>query len=168
MSVVAVKLYADKIEMSADSIIVCGSRKELYYGHHTKINQINDMIIGTAGHCEESSLMWIYAKNHRPAAATEKDVLEFIMEFSDWKRGRTGNSNLDNQYLLAFGGKVFHIQNYMVLEVDKFSAIGAGADYALAALYLEKSAPEAVKVACELSCFVSEPIKTFSMEREDL
>ena len=90
------------------------------------------------------------------------------MEFSDWKRGRTGNSNLDNQYLLAFGGKAFHIQNYLVLEVDKFSAIGAGADYALAALYLEKSAPEAVKVACELSCFVSEPIKTFSMEREDL
>lgn len=168
MSVVAVKLYADEIEMSADSIVVCGSRKELFYGHNTKINQINDMIIGTSGTCEESSLMWLYAKNHRPAAATERDVLDFIMEFADWKRSRTGNSNIDNHYLLAFGGKAFHIQNYLVLEVDKYSAIGAGADYALAALYLEKSAPEAVKVACDLSCFVSEPIKTYTMKRRGL
>lgn len=166
MSVAAVKVYDDKVEMSADSIIVCGSRKELFYGCHTKINHINDMIIGTSGSCEESSLMWIYAKNHRPASATERDILDFIMEFSDWKRSRTGNSTLDNHYLLAFGGKAFHIQNYMVLEVDKYSAIGAGADYALAALYLDKTAPEAVKVACDLSCFVAEPITTYVMEKE--
>ena len=168
MSVVALKMYDHEIEMSADSIIVCGSRKELYYGHHTKINQVNDMIIGTSGSCEESSLMWLYAKNHRPAAATERDVLDFVMEFADWKRSRTGNSSLENQYLLAFGGKAFHIQNYLVLEIDKFAAIGAGADYALAALYLDHSAPKAVKVACDLSCYVSEPIKTFTMKRESL
>jgi ATP-dependent protease HslVU (ClpYQ) peptidase subunit len=166
MSVVAVKVYDDRIEMSADSIIVCGGRKELFYGCHTKINHINDMIIGAAGTCEELGLMWMYAKNHRPVSATERDVLDFIMEFADWKRARTGNSTIDCNYLLAYDGKAFHIQNYMILEVDKYSSVGAGADYALAALYLDKTAPEAVKVACDLSCYVSEPITTYVMERK--
>lgn len=168
MSVVAVKVYENKIEMSADSIIVCGGRQELYYGNHTKMIQINDMIIGTSGSCEEGGLMWMYAQNHRPVSASERDVLEFFVEFVNWKKDKSSCSTLNNHYLLAYDGKVFHIQNYMVLEVDKFAAIGAGADYALAALYLDKGAPEAAKVACDLSCYVAEPIFTYVMEREKL
>lgn len=162
MSVVAVKVYPNRVEMAADSIIVCGGRKETFWGKHTKIKEINDMIIGTAGSCEEESLMWLYAQNHRPVAATEKDVLEFFVEFIDWKRGKCIDPNPTNHYLLAYKGKAFHIQNYMVMEVDKFSAIGAGADYALAALYLDKEPDEAVKVACELSCYVAEPITSYT------
>lgn len=158
MSVVAVKVYDNRIEMAADSIIVCGSRQETYYGKHAKLKEINDMIIGTSGSCEEESLMWLYAQNHRPAAPTEKDVLEFFVEFINWKRDKSMESGPCNPYLLAYKGKVFHIQNYLVLEVDKFAAIGAGADYALAALYLDKDPDDAVKVACELSCYVTEPI----------
>lgn len=158
MSAVAVKVYDNRIEMAADSIIVCGSRQETYYGKHAKIKEINDMIIGTSGSCEEESLMWLYAQNHRPAAPTEKDVLEFFVEFIDWKRNKSMEPGPCNHYLLAYKGKVFHIQNYLVLEVDKFAAIGAGADYALAALYLDRDPDEAVKVACELSCYVTEPI----------
>lgn len=165
MSVVAVKVYDNKIEMSADSIIVCGDRQELHYGNHTKLNEINDMIIGTSGTCEESGLMWIYAQNHRPLAATERDILEFFVEFVNWKREKSSSSILNNHYLLAYQGKVFHIQNYMVLEVDKYAAIGAGADYALAALYLGESAEKSAKVACNLSCYVAEPIITYTMEK---
>lgn len=167
MSVVAVRIYDDKIEMSADSIIVCGSRQELFYSHHTKLNQINDMIIGTSGSCEEGGLMWMYAKNHRPLSATERDVLEFFVEFVNWKKDKSSSSVLNNSYLIAIEGKVFHIQNYMVLEVDKYSAIGAGADYALAALYLGSSAEKAVKVACDLSCYVAEPVITYAMDIEN-
>ena len=165
MSVVAVRVYDDKIEMSADSIIVCGSRQELFYGNHTKLNQINGMIIGTSGSCEEGGLMWMYAQNHRPIAATERDVLEFFVEFVNWKKDKSSSSVLNNHYLLAFDGKVFHIQNYMVLEVDKYAAIGAGSDYALAALYLGSSAEKAAKVACDLSCYVAEPIITYTMTK---
>lgn len=165
MSVVAVKVYTNKIEMSADSIIVCGSRKELFYNNWAKLNHINDMIIGTSGSCEEGALMWLYAKNHRPLAATERDIMEFIMEFAEWKKDRTGNCNLNNHYIIAYDSKAFYIENYLVIEVNKYSAIGAGADYALAALYLDKTAEEAVKVACDLSCFVSEPITTYVMEK---
>ena len=168
MSVVAVKIYEDKIEMSADSIIVVGGRKETFYGGHTKINKINDMIIGSSGTCEEGGLMWLYAKNHRPLEATERDVLEFFVEFVDWKGSKGMSRSLENHYLLAIDGKAFHIQNYMVLPVDKYSAIGAGADYSLAALYLGTSAEKAVKVACDLSCYVAEPIITHTMDTKAL
>ena len=47
-----------------------------------------------------------------------------------------------------------------VEEIDDFAAIGAGRDYAYAALYLGATPKEAVEVACELSCYVSEPIVT--------
>jgi ATP-dependent protease HslVU (ClpYQ) peptidase subunit len=166
MSVVAVKVYDNRIEMAADSIIVCGSRQELFYGKHTKLNQINDMVIGSSGLCEESGLMWLYAKNHRPIAATERDVLEFFTEFVDWKKDKGSAPTLNNQYLLIFENKAFFIHNFLVLEVDKYSAIGAGADYALAALYLDKSPAEAVKVSCDLSCYVSEPIVSYTVSKE--
>ena len=43
-------------------------------------------------------------------------------------------------------------------EINDYAAIGAGRDYAYAALYLGHEPKEAVKVACDLSCYVSEPI----------
>jgi len=50
-------------------------------------------------------------------------------------------------------------------EIKDFAAIGAGEDFANAALYLGHSPEEAVKVACELCCFVSEPIVKYKMKR---
>lgn len=158
MSVVTVKVYDNRIEMAADSILVCGDRKETYFNKHAKMKSINGMLIGTSGTAEEEGLMWLYAQNHRPLSSSEKDILEFFVEFVTWKQGKSSNSTLGNHYLLAYKGKVFLIENFLVLEVDNFAAIGAGSDYALAALYLGKTPVEAVQVACELSCYVSEPI----------
>lgn len=165
MSVVAVKVYPNRIEMSADSIIVSGGRKETYFGGHAKMRKINDMLIGTAGSCEEESLMWLYAQNHRPLSNSEKDVLEFFVEFVDWKKDKASTSTLSNHYLFVYGGKAFHIENFLVLEVDNFSAIGAGSDFALAALYLDREPAEAVRVACKLSCYATEPIITYVQEK---
>lgn len=164
MSVVAVKVYDDRIEMAADSILVCGDRKETYFNKHAKMKSINGMLIGTSGTAEEG-LMWLYAQNHCPLSNSEKDILEFFVEFVSRKQGKSSSSTLGNNYLFAYGGKVFLIENFLVLEVDKFCAIGAGADYALAALYLDQTPTEAVRVACKLSCYVAEPIVCYNQER---
>lgn len=165
MSVIAAKVYNDRIEMSADSIIVSGSRSETHYGKHTKIKKINGMVIGTSGLCEEEGLMWMYAQNHSPLGATEKDILEFFVEFVQWKAMKSSCPDLSNEYLIAYKDKLFHVQKYLVLEVDKYASIGAGADFALAALYLDHDAATAVKVACDLCCYVSEPITTYVLEK---
>lgn len=165
MSVVATKVYKDRIEMCADSIIVCGYSKNTK-GDFTKIHKDNGMIIGTVGNAEEGSLMWHYMSTHKPSNATEKDILSFIIEFANWKKDLIGNSSVRNSYLLAYDGKVFMIDNMLVYEISSYEAIGAGQDFANAVLHLGHSPKEAVKVACELSCYVAEPIIEYKMERK--
>lgn len=164
MSVIAAKVYKDKIIMAGDSIIVKGDSKQTDLSF-TKINKINDMIVGGCGIAEELSLLWIFMSTHKPAAATEKDVLEFFTEFSFWKSNIT-TSLVENSYLLAFQGHLFEIEEFFITEVKKHAAIGAGEDFANAALYLGHSPQEAVKTACALSCFVAEPIIEFEMNRK--
>ena len=164
MSVVAARVYKDKIIMAADSIIVRGWSKRTDHDI-VKIDEINGMIVGGTGYAQELSLMWQYMATHKPASATEKDVLSFIVEFSQWKRNLIGNGNVDNTYLMAYDGHLFQIEEMLVYEVSEYSAVGAGQDFANAVLYLGNSPRDAVKVACELSCFVAEPIIEYAMQR---
>lgn len=155
MSVVAVKVYKDKIEISADTIGLRGNTKEQV----CKLTEINNMIIGSCGYIREFGLLNIFAKTHQPADATEKDIIDFMYEFCKWKQSYLDFES-DNSYIMIYKSKVFYIGGFEVLEVKDFSAIGAGRDFALAALYLGHSAKEAVKVTCKLSNLVSEPIET--------
>ena len=164
MSVVAARVYKDKIIMAADTIIVRGWSKRTDHDI-VKINEINGMIVGGTGYAQELSLMWQYMATHKPASATEKDVLSFIVEFSQWKRNLIGNGSVDNTYLMAYDGHLFQIEEMLVYEVSEHSAVGAGQDFANAVLYLGNSPRDAVKVACELSCFVAEPIIEYAMQK---
>lgn len=164
MSVVAARVYKDKIVMAADSIVVRGWSKRTDHDI-VKINEINGMIVGSTGYAQELSLMWQYMTTHKPATATEKDVLTFVVEFSRWKRELIGSGSVDNTYLMAYDGHLFQIEDMLVYEVSEWSAVGAGEDFANAVLYMGNSPRDAVKVACELSCLVSEPIIEYSMQR---
>ena len=165
MSVVAAKVYKDKIVIAADSILVKGWSKR--NANFAKIAEINDMILGGCGTAQETSLMWHYMQTHKPASATEKDILTFVVEFAQWKSGIVGNSSVENVYLLAFQGRLFEIEYMFVHEVHDYVSIGAGEDFANAALYLNHTPSEAVKVACELSCYVCELIIEYSMSKEN-
>lgn len=157
MSVVCAKVYEDRIEFASDSILVNGWTKNTQ-GDFSKMVTINNMIIGSTGTAVESSLMWHFAKTHRPESPTERDVLTFVAEFSKWKRENYGQPEIGNTYLLAYEGKLFLIEKMFVYEVTKFQAVGAGEDFALAVMHMGNSARDAVQVACDLSCFVAEPI----------
>jgi len=157
MSVVAAKVYEDKIVIAADSIMVHGWSKQTNQDF-VKLESINNMIIGGVGYAQESSLMWHYMQSHRPSEPTTKAVLEFIIEFSSWKNLKINSPTIDNVYLMGYKGKLFFIQKMFVYEVSSYQAIGAGEDFASAALYLGHSPKEAVKVACDLCCMVAEPI----------
>ena len=165
MSVVAARVYSDRIVMAADTIIVHGWSKQPNQDF-VKINEINGMIVGGTGYAQELSLMWQYMATHKPAAPTEKDVLAFVVEFSRWKRDLIGNGNIDNAYLMAYDGYLFQIESMFVYEVHEYSAVGAGEDFSNAAMYLGHTPNEAVQVACALSCMVSEPIIEYTMQKQ--
>lgn len=163
MSVVAARVYQDKIVVAADSILVKGWSKRT--GNFAKLEFINEMIVGGCGTAQECGLMWRYMQTHRPESPTEKDVLAFLAEFSQWKKELTGNADLENQFIMAYKGHLFEIEPMFVFEIKDYTAIGAGEDFANAALYLGHSPEEAVKVACDLSCYVAEPVIRYEMKR---
>ena len=166
MSVVAVKVYEKSIIMSADSIIVHGEADKTPIGKG-KLFDVNGMIIGTSGWASEGVYLSLYAENHTPLSATERDMMKFFAEFGAWKAKEFGEScKIENQYLIAYKGKCFNVGGGYVAEVTDFYAIGYGHQYSEAALYLGHSPQEAVKVACDLCCFVDGPIVTKTMTKD--
>jgi hypothetical protein len=162
MSVVCCKVYEDKIEIASDSILVRWWTQTKDKNHkRAKLFEVNDLVIGGVGIAEENGLMEIYCATHRPRATNETDMLQFLSEFAEWKKKRTDKFPIENNYLIAFDGKVFYINGFFVTEVLTFDAIGAGMDFALASLRRGDDVREAVETACELSVFCEKPVKMF-------
>lgn len=166
MSVVAVKKTDKKIKIAADSISVCGWTRMEKTIKKAKLFKVNGIIAGGVGLASENLLLENFCLTHQPHEATEREVLNFFIEFNNYLKD-LGLSKYTNAFILCFKGKAFLIYEDMyVNEINEYAAIGAGEDFALAALYLGHSAKEAVKAACELSAFVAEPIIEFEMEKE--
>lgn len=106
--------------------------------------------------------MRLFLKSHAPATADENGILDFLSEFSDWKKKKTENADItETDYLIGIQGKVFHVNNgWGISEILDYFAIGAGRDYAMTALYLGESTKKAVEVATELSIYCEKPIIT--------
>ncbi len=159
MSIVACKINENGYEIAADSITVRGYTQTKNNTKRSKLFEVNGMVIGSVGYAEESSLLHIFAKTHQPASATEEGILEFWGEFSEWKKKRIDHSGIENSYFIGINGIVFAVHEWLIEQVTSYEAIGAGMDFALAALHLGHDAEAAVATAIELSVFCEAPIQ---------
>ncbi|NJN30404.1 MAG: hypothetical protein HC824_08200 [Synechococcales cyanobacterium RM1_1_8] len=162
MSVVAARRYENELFFCADSIRVSGITQETsrVAGHEQgKLFQVNDLVIGSVGYVMELSFMQLFARNHKPAAATVEAVLDFMIEFYAWAKNKDGDFGRHNNYLIGMEQDIFRVtDSYLVEVINEFSAIGAGEDFALTAMYLDKNPEEAVAIANRLCIFCSDPI----------
>ena len=163
MSVVAVKIKKDKIVIGADSIIVSGWTQEK--DKLAKLNEVNGMVIGDVGDAQEGGLFLVYCKTRKPREASVDALVEFMSEFQDWMNNKIGETKLTNQYVIVLDGKAFMMEGFFIKEVTDYTAIGAGMDFALSALYLGNSVKEAIKASCHLSVYCEEPINIIEVEK---
>ena len=163
MSVVAVKVKKDKIVIGADSILVSGWTQEK--DKLAKLNEVNGMVIGDVGDAQEGGLFLVYCKTRKPREASVDALVEFMSEFQDWMNNKIGETKLTNQYVIVLDGKAFMMEGFFIKEVTDYTAIGAGMDFALSALYLGNSVKEAIKASCHLSVYCEEPINIIKIER---
>lgn len=163
MSVVAVKITKNKIIVGADSILVSGWTQEK--DKLAKLNKVNDMIIGDVGDAQEGGLFLLYCKTRKPKDASVDSLMEFISEFQTWMTSKTTETKLHNQYIIVLGGKAFIMEGFFIKEITEYTAIGAGMDFALSALYLGNSVKESIKAACHLSVFCEEPINIIEAKK---
>jgi len=170
MSVVAIKVTDTEIVIGADSIRVRGTTQEK--DQFAKLAEVRPgFIIGNVGESQGGFLLRTYAATHIPRATDEEAVLSWLHECAGWlhqqneydKPKITGGQN---SFLIVFGEKAFYSHNYYVREVLDFFAIGAGMDYALAALHLGRSVEEAIDCACELSIYCEKPVNIMRVPRE--
>lgn len=159
MSVVAVRVNKDKIEMACDSILVGGwSKVPNASEKFVKMQKINDTIVGGVGNAEESSLLFHFMKTHILDEVNEMSIIDYFIEFKKWKNDLCGSNSMNNTYIIASKGKAYFVEKLLVLPINDYFAIGAGEDYANGALYMGASVTEAVKASCELCAMVCEPI----------
>ena len=114
---------------------------------------------------EEGALFLLFCKTRKPREASVDALVEFMSEFQDWMNNKTCESKLSNQYILIIEKKAFMIEGFFIKEVTDYTAIGAGMDFALSALYLGNSVKESIKAACHLSVYCEEPINIIEVEK---
>ena len=163
MSVVAVKVTKNKITIGADSILVSGWTQEK--DKLAKLNKANGMIIGDVGDAEEGALFLLFCKTRKPREASVDAIVEFMSEFQDWMNNKTGESKLSNQYILIIEKKAFMIEGFFIKEVTDYTAIGAGADFALPCLALGHSIEVAIEMACHFSIYCEKPVNLLEVKK---
>ncbi|MEM7064409.1 MAG: hypothetical protein AAF572_14740 [Cyanobacteria bacterium P01_B01_bin.77] len=166
MTVIAARKTKDAITFASDSILVAGylkaTDKEVIYN---KLFQQNEMVIGSTGTGYEGTMMELFSRNHRPVDGSRLSVIDFFVEFREWINKRDTGHSPENDYLIAYDKKLFRTYGGLdIYEVPEFEAVGAGEDFAKAALHLGHTPREAVEVACKLSIYCSEPISEITVE----
>ncbi|WP_228016527.1 hypothetical protein [Leptolyngbya ectocarpi] len=166
MTVIAARKTKGAITFASDSILVAGylkaTDKEVIYN---KLFQQNEMVIGSTGTGYEGTMMELFSRNHRPVDGSRLSVIDFFVEFREWINKRDTGHSPENDYLIAYDKKLFRTYGGLdIYEVPEFEAVGAGEDFAKAALHLGHTPREAVEVACKLSIYCSEPISEITIE----
>jgi ATP-dependent protease HslVU (ClpYQ) peptidase subunit len=158
MSVVAAKIFTDRIIMSSDSGVWGDTRNNGSHFKPTKMFKINGILAGFSGTFEEGTLFQAFCETHKPDGTSFKNIVDFMSEFRRWLKNISYEEKLSNFYLLAFDSTLWYIHGWEVIEVKDCYSVGAGEDYALTAMHLGKSPSVAVKVACDMCCYAAEPI----------
>lgn len=165
MSVVAVKKVARKIIIGADSIRVTGYTQEK--SKDAKLVRLRDgTIVGTAGYCKDLTLLTVYAETHSiEREVNETKLMSFIVDFIRWAKILDSSYCLGSDFIFITEGRIYLVASDLFMrEIEDYYAIGAGADYALSALFLGSSVEKAIEVACELSIYCEKPINVIEVD----
>ncbi len=166
MSVVAVKVYEDKIVIGADS------QSTSYFHNKDSTNKIykisDDFVIGGVGWTSHNQMMYLFCETNKPAGGRKRDILEFFVQFNEWMKKKADDFRPNNSFLVAFSGKAYWVtSDLMIQEIKDYCAIGSGMEYAKAGLYLGKSVKESIKIACELTIYCGEPIEIYEVKKKE-
>lgn len=170
MSVVACKIHpSGDVTLAADSISVRGyTQRKNSSEEGGKLFELNNDsgAIGGVGAVQELNLLRIFLDNYtivpKQEKPSERHILDMLNAFVRWLKDKYGApATLSNAYIIALQGGVFATCGWEISRVAEFEAIGAGMDFALAALALGETAERAVEVATELSVFCEKPLQVY-------
>ncbi len=118
----------------------------------TKIYRIPDGLVGFSGSAAGAMALLEWFRNGR----VPSDYPKLLQADDNTAANALFIDSAGKQHLYSSGPEPEQIE-------DKFGAMGAGRDYALAAMYLGHSAHRAVEIACALDVFCGKGIDTLEL-----
>lgn len=168
MSVVAVRVYKDKIIIGADSFVGF-SRDTQLKDKDVKLFKQNGMIIGGVGYARDVSLLKLFSRDRKPARSDEDSIIDFITEFIEWAKKRIKDYELETEFTIIYNNKAWFLSPGLYLKrIKDYRAMGAGQDIAQAILFLGKGVKDAIDIACELSIYCEKPINMITVNKSSL
>lgn len=163
MSVVAVKVYPNKVVMAADSFVGFGWTSQLK-DKDVKIFRQNGMVVGCVGYAQSIALFKIYCRDRKPARDDEDAIIDFVAEFVKWAKDKVDSYIHESDFMIIYKHKAWLIDSsFYYKQITDYASMGAGQDMAQTALYLGKSPKEAVEAACELSIYCELPVAVYEV-----
>lgn len=165
MSVVAIKVYDDKIVIGADTQSTRANKIKL---NSTKLLKVNDNL--TFGHCgnlRDTELFYAFAKENNINEHNQvTDIYDFLLKYKQYLYSKIGTYEEIGEFIIVNNGKAFRsINNIQVEEITDFDAIGSGDDIALTALYLGKTVEEAIEITTKLDLYCALPMLVFTINK---
>jgi ATP-dependent protease HslVU (ClpYQ) peptidase subunit len=160
MSVVAVKINPDYVEICSDSICIMGHTQRTDQDkEEAKLFVAGNLVVGGVGSAEELCLFKQFLTHYKTKPLTTEEIVVLLCSFNEWLKDKF-NLDLENDYIFVdkLTGKVFSSSGYYVTQIKNYEAIGAGCYHASTALYLGHSAKDAVRVACKLTIYCELPL----------
>ncbi|WP_107357265.1 hypothetical protein [Rhodopseudomonas palustris] len=158
MSVVAVKKTGRGVfEIAADSIRISGWQTQ-EKDKNAKLYDLGDVVFGTAGTCSVAGIFREFVENHKPKTNNEYGWTNLFAEFAKYMKEISSDLKQENAFLIVYRKRCWLVSGFYVREIKDFYAVGAGADFALAALHLGHGARRAVEIACDLSVYCERPV----------
>jgi ATP-dependent protease HslVU (ClpYQ) peptidase subunit len=168
MSVIAVKITKEKIQIASDSQTTQNYQKIIKTEKSTtKLMQFDDCVVGTCGYTKTNQLLALFFETNKIKDNSEREIIRFFKSFEDWLLKETNDKDglTQNQFLLIKDKRVFQFYDYFLEEITDCYAIGSGTYWALTALQLGADVKKAVEIACQNDLYCHAPVKLIEIDK---
>lgn len=158
MSVVAVRVFEDKIVIWSDQQITYWDDMKNDHNKPVKLHQCWDFIFWSCWLVSESKKMKMFLDEFEPKIINScKDVLNLINQFKE-RWSTYWISEICNQYIFITNWRAFQYSSEYVDEVTDYTAIWSWAIKAIVAMELSDDMERVLKIVCKHDLYCSEPL----------
>ena len=167
MSVVAVKVSDNYIEIASDSLVTeyNSIQKEML---NCKLYKIADnFVIGGVGYLKDLSLLKMYATDHYPSDNKYKSIFTYMSDYIEYIRKYYSNYSPEHSsYYIIYNGVCYMVDGgFDIVEIDDIHSIGSGLEPAYACLLMGSSIKKAIEIASQVNPYCGGEITYYKIKR---